>query len=255
MACISVGSIFDTSTKQQLVREILSPNGDWESFLKNAVSEKTDVLIEKINKVIQAYGGREELIRLDEDFSLDVNAFRDAIFYEIESNGANMRRSETQLVEKPDINIAFEPWDAGGKSRLTKAFNHKLTSSIIINTKVVNGKPIFFSPVYGDEDQKNEQISKILFNYKMQLIQTINALIGGQLDANPTMTDTALTQIIEDALTRFENYKNGLTEEQKAIQREAFYREQQYGKTTQYIDANDAYIKLKYFNYLLLLLV
>ena len=251
MACISVGSIFDTSTKQQLVREILSPNGDWESFLKNAVSEKTDVLIEKINKVIQAYGGREELIRLDEDFSLDVNAFRDAIFYEIESNGANMRRSETQLVEKPDINIAFEPWDAGGKSRLTKAFNHKLTSSIIINTKVVNGKPIFFSPVYGDEDQKNEQISKILFNYKMQLIQTINALIGGQLDANPTMTDTALTQIIEDALTRFENYKNGLTEEQKAIQREAFYREQQYGKTTQYIDANDAYIKLKYFNYLI----
>ena len=41
------------------------------------------------------------------------------------------------------------------------------------------------------------------------------------------------------------------TEEQKAIQREAFYREQQYGKTTQYIDANDAYIKLKYFNYLI----
>jgi len=109
MACVSVGSIFDTSTKQQLIRKILSPNEDWESFLKDSVGEKTDVLTEKINKVIQTYGGREALVALDEDFSLDVDAFSDAVFYEIESNSDDMRRSETQLVEKPDINVAFEP--------------------------------------------------------------------------------------------------------------------------------------------------
>ena len=213
MACISVGSIFDTSTKQQLVREILSPNGDWESFLKNAVSEKTDVLIEKINKVIQAYGGREELIRLDEDFSLDVNAFRDAIFYEIESNGANMRRSETQLVEKPDINIAFEPWDAGGKSRLTKAFNHKLTSSIIINTKVVNGRnPIVAHEFLGSSVEGKDMI-----------------IIDDMISSGESMIDTARELKKRKAnrifvVSTFGLFTNGLASFDKAYEEGLIYR-------------------------------
>lgn len=111
MACISLNSIFDTTTKQRLVDLILSPEGDWESFLRETVPEKTDVLINKINKIINSpqYGGLKNLRQLDQDMDLDEEGFQAAVFYEIENNSDDVRRSEKEYDEKPDINLAFDP--------------------------------------------------------------------------------------------------------------------------------------------------
>lgn len=254
MACISLNSIFDTTTKQRLVDLILSPEGDWESFLRETVPEKTDVLINKINKIINSpqYGGLKNLRQLDQDMDLDEEGFQAAVFYEIENNSDDVRRSEKEYDEKPDINLAFDPWDASGKTRVTKDFSHKLTTGILIDSKTENGKLIFFTPIFGTDSEKNTQINEFLTKYKRQLIQTIYSTcsIGDRVDWDVHITDNAFTQMIEDALTKFENWKASFTEGDKEAYREEFYKAQEQGKTTQYIDANDAYVKLKYFNYL-----
>ena len=252
MASCSIVVKLDTTEKQILVNKILDLNEDWESYLTNNVEGSTEPIIKKINEVLSRFGGRAKICEANDNLDLDPG-FENEIYNAIDSvSNPELFRSETQSREKPDINISFDPWDAGGKTRVTDNFSKTIASRVVVKVNHTPDGIRLSCPVRGDVEARGRQVAQVMFDYKIQLIRTIkNFLNSGSVDANPTMTDSAFTRMIEEALTEFENYKAGLSESDKTNIRDNALNAIRNGELSSYMNANDAYVTLKYFDYLL----
>lgn len=252
MASCSIVVKLSTTEKQILVDKILDLNEDWESYLTNNVEGSTEPIIKKINEVLSRFGGRASICEANDNLDLDP-AFENEIYNAIDSvTNPELFRSETQSREKPDINISFDPWDAGGKTRVTDDFSKTIASRVVVKVNHTPDGIRLSCPVRGDVKARERQIAQVMFDYKIQLIRTIkNFLNSGSVDANPTITDSAFTRMIEETLTEFENYKAGLNEEDKTNIRDTALNAIRNRETSSYMNANDAYVTLKYFDFLL----